>query len=114
MIQLFYVIKSDLQLENNGLLLASLLFSFYNISSKMITEDKIFFDKNWRSIQFNWFKHEYYCCCPCCHESTFRCCFNLRFFVRFIIRILDFMNRLSLLLILWVVVGGFVGMLTLC
>ena len=81
----------------------------------MITEDQVFFDKKWRDWEMNLFKNEYDCewcnniCCFCCstHDRKVKLCFNPLYLSRFLLRMLDFAYRVSLILLLWLMVGGF-------
>ena len=76
-IQLYYFIrvgKSGFTIENI-IVLVSLITSIINVSSKMISEDKIYFLDNWRYIEFQF--------------SPFH--INYRYLVRFCVRAIDFM-----------------------
>ena len=57
----------------------------------MISEDKIYFDKNWRSML-------------CCQVKT---CVNMKYVARFIIRLFDVTLRVLSILLLWIIIGGF-------
>lgn len=115
-IQLYYFVivqsYSDKSLTSgsNATILISLIFSIYNVSSKMISEDRVFFDQEWRNWEITPFENEYNCtCCCCCQNShrQVRLCFNPRYLARFLLRILDFAYRVSLILLFWLMVGGF-------
>ena len=115
-IQLFFLIKTNnlatslLTNSNNQIIFISLIFSIYNVSSKMISEDKIFFVQEWQSLELNKFKHEW--CYNYNYFNKIKCCFNYKYILRFIVRAFDFLNRVLLIMMLWVIVGGFSGMRT--
>ena len=56
----------------------------------MVSEDTIYFDDKWKSAQ-------------CGVSETF---INIRYLIRFIIRLLDVILRVLSILLLWIIVGG--------
>ena len=91
-IQSFYLIKFEqlqsTSLSENVLIIISLIFSTYNVSSKFINEDKMYFDEKWHNVLVN--------------NKRINGCYIIRFFIRFI----DVIVRVLLVLLLWIVVGG--------
>ena len=90
-IQLYYLIKIGSDFTSDPLITISLIFSIINISSKMISEDKVFFDKSWHKIEFK-IKPFY---------------INFRYILRYVLRLIDLCYRLMLTLLFWIIVGGF-------
>ena len=91
-IQLYYFIrvgKSGLTSENI-IVIISLITSILNVSSKMISEDRIYFVDRWRRSEFK--------------LSPFH--INYRYVIRFIVRLIDFINRLIFILLIWIILGG--------
>ena len=89
-IQLYYLIKIGSDFTSDPLITISLIFSIINISSKMISEDKVFFDKSWHTIEFK--------------LKPFH--INFRYILRYALRFIDLCYRLVLTLLLWIIVGG--------
>ena len=97
-IQLYYLFQVGYSDDNNNnnnnlwVIYASLLFSIVNIASKMISEDKVYFEKKIHSLEFS-FKPFY---------------INLKYIFRFIFRLIDFFHRLLLVLLIWIILGDVV------
>ena len=93
-IQLYYLIqvgsKNYGDENTNILIVVSLIFSIVNITSKMISEDKVFLPKPWHSLDFD---AKPFSVNP---RYLFRCC----------LRLVDFIQRLLLILLAWVTLGG--------
>lgn len=94
LIQLYYFVTVGINnSDNNGdnsLIFLSLFFSILNVSSKMISEDKVFFAESWREARFG-LKPLY---------------LNWRYVCRFFIRVFDFIHRLLFTLLFWLIIGG--------
>ena len=97
-VQLFYFIKVGNSNSGDGfssanvIVLISLITSILNVSSKMITEDKIYFFAKWRNIDLTY--------------SPFYV--NYRYIIRFIVRAIDFINRVIFIILIWIILGGMI------
>ena len=104
-IQMFYLIRIG-TFENhsfngnfaNNLVIVSLVFSIFNITSRTIEEDKIYFHEHWRLLEFNW--------------QPFH--INWRYLVRFVWRLLDISSRFGCILLMWLGLGGMVTFVYIC
>ena len=111
-VQLYYLIKVGINNydENNNdslsneIILISLIFSVLNISSKMVSEDKVFFPKEWHSLNFRW---------NCADEDQMSCV-NFLYLIRLCLRLFDIVHRLLLILLTWIILGGTVVFIYLC
>ena len=93
-IQLVYFIKLNLIISNNFLVFISLIFSIYNVSTKMISEDSIYFIQEWQNARLK------------CKYDGYGCCINGGYITRFLIRLLDVTQRVLLILLIWIILGG--------
>ena len=98
-IQLFYFIKLNFTFSGNYLLLVSLIFSIYSVSTKITSEDQAYFVEK-------------------CKDSNFKCVWhkckirlNKYFVLRFIVRLMDVICRVTFLLSVWIYFGGIVAAL---
>ena len=82
----------------HGIIYFSLAFSILNISTKMISEDKIYFTKDWQDKDIEYMPPS----------------INKYYLIRFIIRLLDFVTRLLLILLTWIILDGVVVFGYLC
>ena len=76
----------------NNLIMVSFIMSIFNISTKTIEEDKVYFLESWRSLEFN--KHPFHV--------------NWKYVLRFIWRVFDISLRLVSILLVWLIFGGMV------
>ena len=85
LLQLFYVLKiKSFGSKVSGIVYLSLIWSLWTISSKSISEDKSYFKKKYRSIT----KSKWY-------------------IVIVLYRMMDVTYRISVLLLVWLILGGF-------
>ena len=93
-IQLYYLIvvgnRTNDSTVTTAFITFSLIFSIINISFKIISEDKVYFEKDWQSIEF----------------SSADCSFNYKYLIRLFIRFADLIHRLLLILLSWIILGG--------
>ena len=107
-IQLYYLVKvgfNNFQNDKNSsdeIIVTSLIFSILNVSSKMISEDKAFFPKEWHSLNFRRGSDE--------NQQ----CVNVLYLLRVLLRLLDIVHRLLLILLTWVILGGPIVFAYLC
>ena len=99
-IQLYFLISEGSNANDSSIeiIYLSLLFSIWNISSKMISEDKVYFMQEWQSLDFQ--------------LKPFS--LNVRYIGRFIFRMIDFVDRLLLLVLTWTVLGGVTVLIYIC
>lgn len=90
-IQLYFLIKSNVNINDNLFIFISLLFSIYNVATKMIGEDKIYFIESWQALSFNINKKP---------------CFNSKYLARALVRFLDVFLRVLILSVLWIQLGS--------
>ena len=99
-IQLYYLVKVGFDNYDgdsaNGIIIVSLIFSIFNISSKMVSEDKVFFDKKYHSLNF----------ILGCRAKNQISCVNLLYVFRLCLRLFDLVHRLLLILLTWLILGG--------
>ena len=88
-IQLYFFIQVKMDIAKYWIVFASLIMSLYNVSSKMTTEDKIYFIKSWQKAYVGF------------------CVINIRYLFRYVIRVCDVCQRIILILLLWIGMGGF-------
>ena len=104
-IQMFYLIRIG-TFDNhsfngnfsNNLIIVSLAFSIFNITSRTISEDKIYFHEHWRYLQFDW--------------QPFHV--NWRYIARFVWRLLDISARFGCILSMWLRFGGMITFIYIC
>ena len=87
-IQLYFFVQVKMDIEKYWIVFASLIMSLYNVASKMASEDGIYFIKSWQ----NMFVGKY---------------LNSRYLFRYIVRLCDVFQRIMLILLLWIGIGGF-------
>ena len=88
-IQLYFFFQVKMDIKQYWIVFASLIMSLYNVSSKMTGEDKIYFIKPWQNILIEAYM------------------INIRYVLRFFIRLCDVFQRILLILLLWIGMGGF-------
>ena len=88
-IQLYFFIQVEMDIGKYWVIFASLIMSLYNVASKMASEDRVYFVKSWQSVFVG------------------KCMINIRYLFRYIIRLCDVFQRIILILMLWVGIGGF-------
>ena len=87
-IQFYYFIKLDFTFKGNYVLLISLIFSIYSVSTRITREDKNCFCKSWR-------------------EANAKCCsVNKYFVIRCLVRLMDVTCRVTFILAVWIYFGG--------
>ena len=86
-IQLYFFIQVQLNINQYWVVFASLVMSLY-VSSKMASEDRIYFSTNWQNVCLNK-------------------CINIRYLCRYIFRFCDVFQRIMLILLIWIGIGGF-------
>ena len=89
-IQSYFLIKTHFDVKNNTVIIVSLIFSAINVATKMTSEDKIYFIKEWKSLGLR------------CKDGIY---INHRYLIRLLIRIMDVILRVSFLVIVWIVLG---------
>ena len=92
-IQSYFLIKTGFNFENNGVIILSIIFSAFNVATKMTSEDKVYFIKKWKSLDLSVINGFHV---------------NYRFLIRLLLRILDVILRVSFLVLIWIVLGDFV------
>eukprot|EP01083_Nonionella_stella_P073054 197275_1 len=88
-ISLVFLIKSK---EFDGIVFTSLLFSFWSLTSRIISEDKNSVKDKWKEPEFNYKK------CPIV---------NKQYMIRVVFRYVEIMSHIALFALLWVSLGGF-------
>ena len=88
-IQLYFFIQVKMDIGKYWVIFASLIISLYNVSNKMAGEDKIYFIKSWQNVFVGHYK------------------MNFRYLFRYIVRVCDVFQRIMLILLLWIGIGGF-------
>ena len=91
-IQLYYLIQVGFDGDDQTIVVLFSILSIWNIATKMISEDKAYFRDQLHSLEFEW--KPFYV--------------NMLYILRVILRLLDFMHRLWLILLTWLVLGGWV------
>ena len=91
-IQLYYLIQVGFGDENETLVIASSILSIWNIATKMISEDKPYFKAKYQSLELQW--------------KPFH--INTHYRDRVLMRLVDFICRLLLILLTWLILGGLV------
>ena len=86
-IQLYFFIQVQMDIKQYWIVFASLIMSLYNVSSKMASEDTIYFIDAWKNFT---------------HANRV----NIRFLFRFIVRLFDVFHRIFLILLLWIGIDG--------
>ena len=86
-IQLYFFIQVKMDISQYWIVFASLIMSFCNVTSKMASEDKIYFIMPWQNIFVGQ-------------------CVNIRYLFRYFIRLCDVFQRIILILLLWIGIGG--------
>ena len=87
-IQFYFFIQVGMDIEKHWIVFASLVMSLYNVSSKMVSEDTLYFIKEWK----NTFVGQ---------------CLSIFYLYRFWLRLTDVFQRISLILLIWIGIGGF-------
>ena len=87
-IQLYFFIQVEMHVSKYWIVFASLIMSLYNVASRMASEDRIYFIKSWQNVFDNR-------------------CLNFHYLFRCIVRVCDVFQRIVLILLLWIGVGGF-------
>ena len=88
-IQLYFFIQVKMDIEKYWIVFASLIMSLYNVSNKMASEDRIYFIQSWQNVFVGY------------------CKINVLYLFRYIVRICDIFQRILLILLLWIGIGGF-------
>ena len=92
-IQFYYFIKLNLNITSNYLVFTSLIFSILNVSSKMISEDQLYFVEKWQNLNFR------------CGLSRCSIKCNKWHIFRSIVRLLDVTLRVLVIVTVWLVLG---------
>lgn len=95
LIQLFYVMKTS---SLDSFVVLSLSASLYAIVTKTVTEDKILFKEKWKHAQFKLLSMKYW------KKGE---CISKLFVIRFFFRFMDITSRICIILLVWIVIGGF-------
>lgn len=95
MIQLYFVIKTK---TNQVFVILSLILSLYTMISKVVSEDKLIFEQEWQEIHLKLLSLKYLRKGKCCSS---------RYMIRLLFRCIDITTRVSVVLLMWIVVGGF-------
>eukprot|EP01084_Bolivina_argentea_P137849 242784_1 len=93
MISMVVILKSSRSNESlSEIILISTIFSLWSLASRVISDDKLIFHKDWQSINFSYKK------CPI---------INYRYLIRATFRFLEITNKICLWSLLWINIGGF-------
>ena len=94
-IQFYYFLKLNVNVYDNLLVFISLIFSICNISSKMISEDELYFVQDWQKLN------------PVCcnYKQSQLPSLNPLYVIRFMIRLADVTLRVLTVLIIGIVFG---------
>ena len=87
--------------EFNPLIVISLLFSLYSLTSRVTSDDKEIYNSNWKELEFDYKK------CPCK-------CINYRYILRVLMRFMEISSRLIIYVLLWINMGGLFTGVILC
>eukprot|EP01084_Bolivina_argentea_P250454 419604_1 len=88
-ISLIFMIKSN---AIDGLILVSLITSLWTLSSRVNSDDKGIVEESWRDHNFNLCKSPF---------------INWKYIIRVLGRFIEITNRIILLALIWIILGGF-------
>ena len=91
-IQLYYLIQVGFVGEDETIFVLSSILSIWNIVTKMVSEDKPYFREHVQSLEFKWKPLH----------------INFLYIFRVVMRLIDFILRVSLILFLWLILGGLI------
>ena len=97
LIQLFYLIKTrTIGSDASNVVYFSLGWSLWSIASKAISEDKIAFKEQFQKSSVK------------CKQLPSYFCLRKGYLTRWVFRIIDVLYRVSVLILIWLILGGFI------
>ena len=95
LIQLYFLVKTS---TINNVVIFSLLWSFFCIVSKTVTEDKFMFQEDYQNSNIS------LCSKKKCKNGK---CISIKYLFRLLFRSIDITYRSFLFLLIWIFIGGF-------
>merc|ERR1712228_223128 len=89
-ISMVYIMKST-QSQISPIIIVSILFSLWSLTSRVVSDDKTMFENKWKDVQFSFKK------CPI---------INPRYLLRTFWRFLEITNRIFVCTLIWINLGG--------